>query len=100
MYAIRSYYDELPLVQYSVVIDGGHLLASKEKAGVASFLASMLMEGTATKTPEELEEEIDMLGANINVRASTENMTVSVNCLTRNYEKTLDLVEEILLQLV
>ena len=91
-------HNELPLVQYSVVIDGGHLLASKEKAGVASFLASMLMEGTATKTPEELEEEIDMLGANINVRASTENMTVSVNCLTRNYEKTLDLVEEILLQ--
>lgn len=91
-------HNELPLVQYSVVIDGGHLLAPKEKAGVASFLASMLMEGTATKTPEELEEEIDMLGANIYVRAGTENLSVSVNCLTRNYEKTLDLVEEILLQ--
>lgn len=91
-------HNELPLVQYSVVIDGGHLLAPKEKAGVASFLASMLMEGTATKTPEELEEEIDLLGASINVRASTEDITVSVNCLTRNYEKTLSLVQEILLQ--
>jgi len=91
-------HSELPLVQYSVVMDGGHLLAAKEKAGVASFLASILMEGTATKTPEELEEEIDMLGANMNVYASTENITVSVNCLTRNYEKTLALVEEVLLQ--
>jgi zinc protease len=58
----------------------------------------MLMEGTATKTPEELEEEIDLLGANINVWAGTEDITVSVNSLTRNYEKTLALVEEILLQ--
>ena len=90
--------DELPLIQYSIVMDGGHLLASKDKAGIASFLASMLMEGTATKTPEELEEAIDMLGARIFVNAGTEDMTMYVNCLTRNYENTLALVEEILLQ--
>jgi len=90
--------NELPLIQYSIVLDGGHILATKEKAGVASFLASMLLEGTATKTPEELEEEIDLLGANINISSGTENMQVYVNCLTRNYEKTMALVEEILLQ--
>ncbi len=90
--------NELPLIQYSIVMDGGHILSSKEKAGVANFVASMLKEGTATKTPEELEEEIDMLGAYISVRSGTENMTISVNCLTRNYEKTLALVEEMLLE--
>jgi len=89
---------ELPLIQYSIVMDGGHILAPKDKAGVASFMASMLTEGTATKTPEELEEEIDLLGASIDVRAGIESMMVSVNCLTRNYEKTMALVEEILLQ--
>ncbi len=90
--------NELPLIQYSITIDGGHLMEPKEKAGVASFLASMLMEGTANKTPEELEEEIDLLGARINIYSDTEEMGVYVNCLTRNYEKTLALVEEILLQ--
>jgi zinc protease len=40
----------------------------------------MLTEGTATKTPEELEEEIDLLGANINVYSGTENMSIRVNC--------------------
>ena len=58
----------------------------------------MLMEGTANKTPAELEEAIDLLGARISVYGGTENMTVSVNCLTRNFEKTLALVEEILLE--
>ena len=91
-------HNELPLVQYSIVLDGGHILETKEKAGVASFLASMLMEGTVNKTPEELEEEIDLLGARISVYSGTEGMQVYVNCLTRNYEKTIALVEEILLQ--
>ncbi len=91
-------HNELPLVQYSIVLDGGHIMETKEKAGIASFLASMLMEGTANKTPEELEEEIDLLGASISVGSGTENMQVYVNCLTRNYEKTLALVEEILLE--
>ena len=91
-------HNELPLIQYSITLDGGHILAPKEKAGIASFLASMLTEGTANKTPEELEEAIDMLGASIYVRAGTESMNIGVNCLTRNYEKTLELVEEILLQ--
>ena len=89
---------ELPLIQYSIVMDGGHILSAKDKAGIASFLASMLMEGTSTKTPEELEEAIDMLGARIYVNPGTENMSINVNCLTRNYENTLALVEEILLQ--
>ena len=91
-------HNELPLIQYSIVMDGGHIFVPKEKAGLASFLASMLTEGTANKTPVELEEAIDLLGANIRVYAGTENMEISVSCLTRNYENTMALVEEILLQ--
>ncbi|MDB4582894.1 insulinase family protein, partial [Draconibacterium sp.] len=91
-------HNELPLIQYSIVMDGGHVVEPKDKAGVARFLASMLMEGTINKTPAELEEAIDLLGARISVNSGTETMTVSVNCLTRNFEKTLALVEEILLE--
>ncbi|NQU88771.1 MAG: insulinase family protein [Mariniphaga sp.] len=89
---------EVPLIQYSIIMDGGHILESKEKAGTASFLASMLTEGTANKTPEELEEAIDMLGARISVRSGTESMSIQVNCLARNYESTMELVKEILLE--
>ena len=91
-------HNELPLIQYSIVMDGGHICVPAEKAGLPEFLASMLMEGTANKTPVELEDAIDMLGAYIRVSAGTESMQISVSCLTRNYESTLALVEEILLQ--
>lgn len=89
---------ELPLVQYTLVIDGGHLLDPVEKSGVASFLADMMMEGTKNRTPEELEELIELLGARISVNAGIENITISVNTLARNFEKTMSIVEEILLE--
>jgi zinc protease len=91
-------YDEVPLVNYSLVLKGGHLLDQAELSGTASLVASMMTEGTATKTPEELEEAIDMLGANINVYGSEQSITISVNTLTRNFESTVALVEEILLE--
>ncbi|MCK5339116.1 MAG: insulinase family protein, partial [Bacteroidales bacterium] len=34
---------ELPLVQYSIVLKGGHYLDTPEKSGVASLLATMMM---------------------------------------------------------
>lgn len=87
---------EVPLVRYSLVIRGGHLLDDPEKPGIASFLAGMLKEGTANKTPEELEEAIEMLGASINISGGTENIVVDVTTLSRNFEETMELVEEIL----
>jgi zinc protease len=91
-------YDEVPLVTYSLVIKGGHLLDTPELSGTASLLAAMMTEGTESKTPEELEEAIDMLGARINVYGGEQSISINVNTLTRNFEKTVDLVEEILME--
>ncbi|MFT5215670.1 MAG: zinc protease [Glaciecola sp.] len=89
---------ELPLVNFSLVIDGGHLLDSFDKNGVANLMTDIMMEGTATKTPQELEEAIELLGASIRMFTGRESITVSGNTLVRNFDKTMDLVEEILLQ--
>ena len=91
-------HNELPLVNFSLIIDGGHLLNSFDKIGVANLMTDILMEGTANKTPEELEEEIELLGASINMFTGRESITISGNTLVRNFEKTMDLVEEILLE--
>ncbi len=90
--------NELPLVQYSINIDGGHKLDKLEKAGVASMVAQMMNEGTKNKTPEQLEDAIGLLGADIRVMSGNEDVSISVSTLTRNFEKTLALVEEILLE--
>ena len=80
----------LPLVQYSVVIDGGHMLDKVEKAGVANLVAAMMNEGTKNKTPEQLEDAIGLLGASIRVSSGNEDISIDVSSLAKNFEKTLD----------
>ncbi len=57
-----------------------------------------MTQGTAKKTPQELEEAIQQLGATINVSADTEDIRIRGNTLAKNYDATLELVEEILLE--
>lgn len=89
--------DEVPLVQFEIVMDGGLLLEDINKVGVANLMARMLTQGTAKKTPLELEEAIKQLGASIGVGASTEDIRIGFTTLARNYAATVALVEEILL---
>jgi zinc protease len=88
---------ELPIVNFSIVMDGGHLLDDINKNGVANLMTDIMMEGTATKTPEQLEEEIELLGASIRMFTGNEAITISGNTLVRNFDATMKLVEEILL---
>ncbi len=89
---------ELPLVQFTIVLEGGQLLDGLDKPGIANLMTDIMKEGTRNKTPEELEEEIELLGATINMYTSRDRITITANTLSRNYEKTVDLVEEILLE--
>ncbi len=96
IYGIEN--NEVPLVQFELVIDGGLLLEDPQKVGVSNLMARMMTQGTSKKTPEQLEEAIEQLGAGINVIAGSEEIRVRVNTLARNYQATLALLEEILLE--
>lgn len=89
---------EVPLVQFMLEIKGGMLLEDSTKIGVSNLLAELMTKGTANKTPQELEAAIELLGANINVYAGEEQIILSGSTLERNFEETMALVKEILLQ--
>ena len=89
---------EVPLVQFQLQINGGMLLENANKIGVSNLLAQMMTKGTKNKTPEELENAIKSLGAEINAYATDEAIFITGNTLAKNYDKTIQLVEEIILQ--
>ncbi len=89
---------ELPLVSFSIRIKGGHYLDDINKVGVANLMTDIMQEGTANKTPEELEDAIGQLGANVNMFTADEYIQISGNCLARNFNATLDIVTEMLLE--
>ncbi len=90
--------NEVPLVQFNMQIKGGMLLESKTKIGVSNLLADLLTKGTQNKTPQQLEDAIESLGASINAYATNESIIVSGNTLAKNYKATMALVEEILIE--
>ncbi len=89
---------ELPLVQASLTIKGGALMDEPGKNGTAYLLAALLQEGTRAKTPIELEEAIEELGATINLSATSESLVLTATSLTEKWPATMALIEEILLE--
>ena len=90
--------DELPLAQFSLVIDGGHLLDTPETAGTANMLAEVMFKGTASKTPAELENAFALLGADVAASVTDETFEISGQTLARNLGPTMALIEEALME--
>ncbi|RKS95643.1 zinc protease [Flavobacterium limicola] len=89
---------EVPLVQFQLQIKGGMLLEEANKIGVSNMLAELMTKGTKNKTPEQLENAIESLGATIRAYASDESIFVTGNTLAKNYNATMALVQEIILE--
>lgn len=90
--------EEVPIIKFSLEMEGGLLLEDPKKIGVSNLLANLMTKGTKDKTPQELEEAIELLGSEIYVQAQDEKITISGSSLSRNFAKTIDLVKEILLE--
>jgi len=89
---------ESALVAFDLTLPGGQLLDPPGKTGVAGLLASLMMEGTSDRTPAELEEALDLLGARLNIVAGRESIRIAGSTLARTFDQTVALVEELLLE--
>ncbi len=90
--------NEIPMINFKIVIKGGVQLDPKGKEGVSSLNAALMNQGTELRTPQELEQDLNMLGANVRVFSSKNNTTISGSCLSRNFESTLAIIEEMILK--
>ena len=88
--------NEIPTVTISVTIPGGHLLQANDtsKIGLASFFSDMMTEDTKNYTAEQMAVELQKLGSSINVVSSLKGISFNVQCLKKNLGKTIDLLEE------
>ncbi|NQZ24160.1 MAG: insulinase family protein [Colwellia sp.] len=89
--------NELPIVNFNLTIRGGQQLDSHEKLGTASLMTQLMNEGTLTKTPQELEEAIGLLGASLRISSNREFVNISGQSLAKNFDATIALLSEMLL---
>jgi predicted Zn-dependent peptidase len=63
-----------------------------DNAGLTSFVGDMMMAGTTSRTKEQLDEEIDFIGASLGAGSTS----ISASSLKKHQEKVLDLMTDVL----
>lgn len=91
-------YTELPVVQFTIILNSGMLCETADKSGVAMLAAAVMNSGTRMKTAEELEAAFGQLGARATIGASAERMQLTGHCLKKNLPQVVQLIKEMLLE--
>ena len=81
---------KLPRVSYNLIIDREPILEG-DKVGYLSMIGQMMRRGTDTRTKEQIDEEIDFIGASLG--ASSTNVFASG--LSKYSEKILELMTDV-----
>ncbi|HEV7699616.1 MAG TPA: pitrilysin family protein [Pyrinomonadaceae bacterium] len=80
---------ELPIVSMNLVINGGGMMENADKAGVASMTASMLNQGTKTRSAVDISNGLQSIGATVGAGASFDSTTVQMQTITKNLDAAL-----------
>jgi zinc protease len=83
---------KLPRVSFSLVFDRDPILEG-DKAGMLDVFGEMLKGGTANRTKDQLDEEIDFIGASL----SASSTSLSASGLKKHQEKILELMNDVLM---
>ncbi|MEO6812629.1 MAG: pitrilysin family protein [Ginsengibacter sp.] len=88
--------NEIPVVNLNVYLKGGTILEQNNlsKVGLASLFASMMNEDTKNKTSEEINLELEKIGSSIRVSDRTDAIVFSLQSLSKNLPKTLEILQE------
>lgn len=89
-----------PLVYFQVIIDGaGGYYDPADQPGLAGFTAALMREGTASKTSEQISQDLDRLAAAVNVGAGAASpfALVTGSGLNDNVDTVLAILSDVLL---
>jgi zinc protease len=89
---ILSENHKLPRVSFDL-FTGGDPRIEGNKAGLSEMAGSLILSGTANRSKDKLDGEIDYIGASID---ASEN-SLSLSCLTKHMGKGLELMSDVLI---
>lgn len=86
-----------PLVNMNLLMDAGYAADQFGKPGMARLAMNMIREGTKTRNSVRISDELLNLGASLNSFSSLDNSNITMNALRSNFDKSLDLFTDVLL---
>src|SRR5579859_2134649 len=86
-----------PVVNFSLLLNGGYSSASTSALGTCSFAQRMLEEGTPTRDSLKIGEELESLSAEFSAGANLDFATVDLNALKANLDRSLEIYADLIL---
>ena len=86
----------LPIVEAHALIKTGSAQDPPDKAGLANLVASLLDEGTTTRSSKQLAEQIDFVGGALEAKAGEDFTTASARVLKKDVDLGFTLLADIL----
>ncbi len=86
---------ELPIVSMNMVFNSGGTADPQDRAGLAAFTASLLNTGTKTRSAVEIANQLQSIGANVNSISGWDSANVTMQTLTKNLDKALEIYSDV-----
>jgi len=87
----------LPFVELRVVLRGGVLAEEPARNGATVLLAKLLLQGTTTRTAEELALALEAVGGHLDTYSGNNSLGVTAEVLRDDFRAGLDVVMDVLL---
>lgn len=88
---------ETPSVSVQIILPAGKLYEPAAKAGLAAATASLLTQGTAKRSAQQIAQAIDFIGGNLSARSTSDAGRVSVRVTSDQLDTGLDLLADVVL---
>jgi zinc protease len=87
---------ELPIVSMNMVFRTGSSNEPENKIGVSSMTSQLLDDGTATRSAADIVNQLQSIGANMNSSSGWDSTNVTIQSLTRNLDKAIDIYADVI----
>lgn len=87
----------LPIVEIHALVKAGSAYDPPDKAGVANLVASLLDEGTTSRSSKQLAEQIDFVGGSLEAKAGEDFTTASARILKKDVDLGFTLLADVLM---
>ncbi len=88
----------VPIIAAQLIVRGGASAESEAEAGLATLTASLITQGTATRSAVEIAQAVDGLGARLDAGSGYDASTVSITALTHVFSDAFALFDEVVRQ--
>ena len=86
---------ELPMVSMNLVFKTGSANEPDGKTGVAGFTTGLIDDGTQTRSAVEIANQLQSIGANLNAGGTWDSTNISMQTLTKNLDKALEIYSDV-----